>query len=175
MCFLAACGSAADAENPAKAPAAAQTKGKGKGAAIACDRLLTKSDVDAACVGRGATITATPYETGDGIYTCNRTIKVPRESGSPATYTFKVSRYASAEQVREMEDPGTYDGDVQRYQKLSFGEGAWSFKRGERFSVGAVRGDLFVGIATSYQDPKRPSCAEAALQSLAQKVVQRLE
>jgi len=190
--LLTGCGSSADAEAPAsaktpartpaktpaktsaKAPASGSAQTPAAAAAIACDRLLTPADIDAACVGRGATIVASPYETGEGIFTCNRIIKVPRGADQAATFNFKVSRYQSLDVVRQMEDPAAYESDVERYQELAIGDRGWSYREGGRFSVGAARGGMFVGIGTAYQDPRRPACAEAALQSLAEKAMARL-
>jgi hypothetical protein len=141
---------------------------------VDCERLLTKAEIDAACGSRGAELRATPWESGKGTYTCNRTLKVPGKDGS-TTFTFKVSRYGSVEQVRKTEDPGTYGGKVEGYQKLAIADGGWSFQRGDKITVGAALGGTFVGIGTSYQGGSRPACTVAGLQRLVEKVAQRLK
>jgi hypothetical protein len=162
--LLAASGTTARAETPLK---------------VDCERLLTTAEVDTACGSRGAELRATPWESGKGTYTCSRTLKVPGKNGS-TTFTFKVSRYGSVEQVRKAEDPGTYGGKVENYQKLAIADGGWSFQRGdkltgEKITVGAALGGTYVGFGTSYQGGSRPACSVAGLQRLVEKVAQRLK
>ena len=163
--IVAASGTTALADTPAK---------------VDCERLLTTAEVDTACGSRGAELRATQWESGKGTFTCNRTLKVPGKNGS-TIFTFKVARYGSTvEQVRKAEDPGTYGGKVENYQKLAIADGGWSFQRGdkltgEKITVGAALGGTYVGFGTSYQGGSRPACTVAGLQRLVEKVAQRLK
>lgn len=146
---------------------------------VDCERLLTAAEVDAACGSRGAAVKATPWESGKGTWTCNRTVKVPGKNGS-TIFTFKVARMSSPEQVRKSEDPGTYGDKVDDYQKLAIGDGGWSFQirdkiTGDKIGVGAAIGGTYVGFKTSYQGGSRSACSVTELQRLVEKVAQRLK